>query len=84
MKEVGASDEQIKKSISMMLAVHEKENEIWKDSSLSLEDKKKKLKGNKPTMLAKLKEILGEEKGKQFIEKFFPKDEKKQKPISNK
>jgi hypothetical protein len=84
LKELGATDDQIKKLVTVGEPLHDKLVDIRKDSTLSKEVKKKKLKETNEALNIKIKEILGEEKGKEFIDKFFPKKGEKMKFEANK
>ena len=68
LKDIGATDDQIQKVKDALEDSHKKHEELRKDASLSDDDKKEKNKEINEAQKAKLKEILGEEKAKQFSE----------------
>ena len=67
-KEIELTDEQVQQVKEVMTATNQKNKEIRMEASLTDEDKKTKINANNDEKNAKIKEIIGAEKYKQFNE----------------
>lgn len=65
-KEIGLTEEQVKQVKAVMQESNDKNKALRSDNSISDDDKKAKMKENNDAKNARLKEIMGEEKYKQF------------------
>lgn len=65
-KEIGLTDEQVEKVKAVADEASKKNNEVRKNESLSDDQKKEQMKANNDEKNQKIKEIMGEDKYKQF------------------